>query len=243
MTATSRVRSVAGATALVLAAGLLAVAGHRATPTASTRVSAAGVGAGVGVDGQPAAGAGASTTVAAPAATAAARTTATGGPAAATTVAGRPGPAAPGTRTGATPTPVPAAASASTTAAPPTTTTTVAHPSSWSAEGDAITATLHVSPATPRAGQPVRFTMDAATTTGDYCCITSLYVDNVLLKFPTGAGGPCGQGPATDEEVFTWVPPASGALAVELEAGRVRACAPAPAIVTVRVYATVVVDP
>lgn len=161
--------------AVLLPAGVLAAATvvpHRAGAGAG-RVGATGLGVEVVVDGQPAGQTPSPTVVS-------------------TTVAPRPAvvmPALPVTtlpRSTST-TLRPLATTTSTVAATgQTTVPPAAPPSSWSKTANGVSVSMHIEPAQPVAGQPVKFVVDEVSAPGP-CCV-------VLLNFGDQDGGPLNGG-------------------------------------------------
>lgn len=130
----------------------------------------------------------------------------------------------------------PSTSTSTTTAAKPTTTlaappTTEASPSSWAIEENGISIRVRIEPARPVAGEPLRFVVDTVTTSGDYCCVNTLYVNGAIVDYPSG--GPFGcPAPSSTHEIETVVAPHADWLNFFLDAGRLTSCSGQPPAIT-----------
>ena len=106
-----------------------------------------------------------------------------------------PVPAAPTTRAppGATTPTLPPGAPLPPTGPPPTGIPNIEPASSWSVEGNGVTARIRLEPASPVAGQPVRFRVDVSST--DPCCTIMLDFGDGSNGFSMNNGRPCESSP------------------------------------------------
>lgn len=125
-----------------------------------------------------------------------------------------------------------------------TTTTTVAV-GSWSAQDNGVSVRIRIDPPAPRAGQTVRFLLDASTDTGDFCCIFRLSVNDVLVDpFDSGVIAPGCPPPATAHEEHTIAVPAGTLLRFVVWADRMTSCKPLPpSIMGVQAFGSVSIAP